>query len=64
MTLSTAHAGSKYTRTIAEYVATRWKANADAPDATEVYRQTLASQPDHSVIIVSVGDLTNIRNLC
>ena len=57
------HAGSKYARAIAESVATRWKTNADAPDATEVYRQTLASQPDHSVVIVSVGDLTNIRNL-
>ena len=57
------HAGSKYARPIAESVATRRKANAGAPDATEVYRQTLALQPDHSVIIVSVGDLTNIRNL-
>jgi len=57
------HAGSKYARAIAESVATRWQANTDAPDATEVYRRTLASQPDHSVVIVSVGDLTNIRNL-
>jgi inosine-uridine nucleoside N-ribohydrolase len=57
------HAGSKYARAIAESTATRWKTNADAPDATEVYRQTLASQPDGSAIIVSVGDVTNIRNL-
>jgi inosine-uridine nucleoside N-ribohydrolase len=57
------HAGSKYARAIAESVATRWKTNDDSPDATEVYRQTLALQPDRSVIIVSVGDLTNIRNL-
>ena len=57
------HAGSKYARAIAESSPTRWAANANAPDATVVYRQTLASQPDASVVIVSVGEVTNIRNL-
>ena len=33
------------------------------PDATMVYREVLASQPDESVTIVTVGDLTNLRFL-
>jgi len=37
------HAGSKYARAVAESVTTRWEANSDAPDATEVYRQPLRS---------------------
>ncbi len=57
------HAGSKYARAIGESAPARWKTNADAPDAIAVYRQALAAQPDGSVVIVSVGDLTNIRNL-
>ncbi|MBQ0033581.1 MAG: nucleoside hydrolase, partial [bacterium] len=35
----------------------------EAPDATEVYRRTLASAPDRSVVICSVGFLTNLRKL-
>lgn len=34
-----------------------------APDATTLYRKILASQPDASVTIVTVGPLANIRNL-
>lgn len=37
--------------------------NADVPDAVEVYRKTLAAQPDHSVTIISVGFFTNLANL-
>jgi Inosine-uridine preferring nucleoside hydrolase len=33
------------------------------PDAVKVYRDVLAKQPDHSVIIVTVGYLTNLRGL-
>ena len=35
----------------------------DAPDALEVYRQVLARQEDRSVVICSVGFLTNLRRL-
>ena len=35
----------------------------DAPDANEVYRRVLAAQPDGSVVICSVGFLTNLRRL-
>jgi len=34
-----------------------------APDALEVYRKVLAAQPDRSVVICSVGFLTNLRRL-
>jgi len=33
------------------------------PDALEVYRQTLAAQPDGSVVICSVGALSNLEDL-
>jgi pyrimidine-specific ribonucleoside hydrolase len=39
------------------------KANADAWDAVKLYRKILASQPDKSVTIVTVGFLTNLSNL-
>ena len=39
------------------------KTNNDVPDAVEVYRKALASQPDTSVIIVTTGFLTNLANL-
>ena len=34
-----------------------------APDANEVYRRILVAQPDNSVVICSVGFLTNLRRL-
>ena len=34
-----------------------------APAALDVYRQTLAAQPDGSVVICSVGAFTNLRDL-
>ncbi|MDF2433728.1 MAG: hypothetical protein JWP44_3359 [Mucilaginibacter sp.] len=37
--------------------------NNDAEDAVKLYREILASQPDHSVTIVTVGFLTNLSNL-
>lgn len=39
------------------------KSNDEVPDAVEVYRKVLASQPDRSVTIVTVGFLTNLSNL-
>ena len=37
--------------------------NAEAEDALTLYRKILASQPDHSVTIITVGFLTNLANL-
>lgn len=39
------------------------KSNEQAEDALELYRKTLAAQPDKSVTIVTVGFLTNMANL-
>ena len=37
--------------------------NRDVPDALNLYRKILASEPDHSVTIITVGFLTNLANL-
>ncbi len=39
------------------------KSNENTYEATELYRKILASQPDNSVTIVTVGFLTNMANL-
>ncbi len=39
------------------------KSSDNVPDATQVYREVLEQQPDQSVTIVTVGYLTNLRNL-
>ncbi|MDQ6478484.1 nucleoside hydrolase [Dyadobacter sp. LHD-138] len=39
------------------------KSTDEVPDAVETYRKILASQPDQSVTIVTVGFLTNLSNL-
>lgn len=39
------------------------KNNAQAEDATSLYRKILAQQPDNSVTIITVGFLTNMANL-
>lgn len=41
----------------------RLKTNRDYPSATEVYRKVMASQPDQSVIVVTVGFLSNLEAL-
>jgi len=41
----------------------KYKSNKDAPDAVAVYREILSKQKDSSVIIVSIGFLTNLKNL-
>lgn len=55
--------GSRYAREIAQEFPTKYKTNADAPDAAGLYRQILAGQPDGQVVIVTVGYLTNLRDL-
>jgi hypothetical protein len=37
--------------------------NARAEDAVTLYRRILAKQPDHSVVIITTGFLTNLSNL-
>ena len=41
----------------------RLKTGADAPEAVALLRRTLAGQPDGSVVIVSVGFMTNLARL-
>ncbi|MEH0935398.1 nucleoside hydrolase [Micromonospora psammae] len=54
---------SRYTRQIAQEFPNDLRTGHSAPDATALYRQVLAAQPDGSVVIVSVGFLTNLANL-
>ena len=54
---------SKYARKIASEFPHALKKADDAPDAALLYRKVLARQPDGSVVIVSIGPLTNLRNL-
>jgi inosine-uridine nucleoside N-ribohydrolase len=39
------------------------KSNDDAPDAVSLYRQILRKQPDHSVVILTVGYMSNLKPL-
>jgi hypothetical protein len=55
--------GSKYAQQIAREFPHDMKPFAQAPDATPIYRKLLANQADGSVVIVTVGDVTNIRYL-
>jgi hypothetical protein len=59
----TGRRGSRYARQIAQQYTTRLKSNDDTPDAVDVYRRALAAQKDGSVVIVTVGYLTNLRDL-
>jgi len=54
---------SRYAQQIAEEFPHALKSALDAPDATVLYRQILAKQPDKSVVMVSIGLLTNLQNL-
>ena len=54
---------SKYAQRVAEEFPHDLKSSADAEDATKLYRRVLVTQPDGSVVMVSVGFLTNLANL-
>jgi purine nucleosidase len=54
---------SNYAESIAREFAHDLPSNDAAPDAAHVYRALLAKEKDGSVVIVSVGFLTNLRNL-
>ncbi len=54
---------SKFASSIAAEFPHRIKDTNNIPDATLVYRDVLEKQPDKSVTIVTVGYLTNLKNL-
>ncbi len=54
---------SRYTKAIAGEFAHDLKSHEDAEDGVELYRRILAAEPDGSVTIVTVGHLTNLKNL-
>jgi hypothetical protein len=54
---------SKYTQHIAQAFPHAIATDADAPDAVQVYREVLEKQPDHSVVIATIGYLTNLKGL-
>lgn len=54
---------SKYTRKISEEYDHSLSSYDKAEAATGLYRRLLASQPDSSVVIITIGHLSNIRNL-
>ena len=55
--------GSRYARQIAEAFPTEYASNEEALNAAMVYRRILAAQPDDSVVIATVGYVTNLRDL-
>jgi purine nucleosidase len=54
---------SRYARQIAEEFPGTIQNTFDAPDAVSQYRRVLSEQPDNSVVILSIGYLTNLRDL-
>lgn len=54
---------SKYARIIAEEYPQDIGLGEEAPDAITLYRKILESQPDQSVVVVTVGYLTNLSYL-
>jgi hypothetical protein len=54
---------SRYTEEIAKRFPLEVRSAKDALDAVSLYRRTLAGQPDGSVVIVTLGFLTNLKNL-
>lgn len=54
---------SRFTERLAKEFPHRFGEGVETPDALTIYRDVLEKQPDHSVTIVTVGYLTNLRNL-
>ena len=54
---------SRYAQGVAEEFPGTLQSADDAPDAVDQYRRVLAGEPDKSVVIVSIGYLTNLRDL-
>lgn len=58
-----AQANSKFAKTITERFPHDLKTEEQAEDAVALYRRLLIAAPEHSVVIVTIGDLTNIADL-
>jgi inosine-uridine nucleoside N-ribohydrolase len=56
-------ANSRYARQLAEAFPHTLRSNSDAPDAVTLYREILSRQPDTSVVIATIGYLTNLHDL-
>lgn len=56
-------ASQKWPEMLAAKYPHKIKSTDEAPDAIQTYRKILASQPDQSVTIVTIGFLTNLSNL-
>jgi hypothetical protein len=54
---------SKYTEEVAKRFPLEVRSAKGAADAVSLYRRTLAGQPDGGVVIVTLGFLTNLKNL-
>ena len=54
---------TKYAKVLAETYPNDIGPVEKIPDALDIYRQVLMAQPDNSVVIVTVGYLTNMANL-
>ncbi|MEM7699567.1 MAG: nucleoside hydrolase, partial [Verrucomicrobiota bacterium] len=54
---------SSFTAALAAEFAHSAKPDDEMPDALDIYRQTLLAQPDASVVICSVGALSNLEDL-
>lgn len=52
-----------FNRYIAEHWPNSLKHGTNAPDAASLYRQLLAQQPDQSVVVASIGQMTNLAQL-
>lgn len=61
--IDTWHQGLKWTEELPKRYPIDLPSTADAPDAVQVYRKALASAEDGSVVMISVGFFTNLRNL-
>ena len=53
----------RYAEKVATSFPHRLKSGAGAPSAFKLYRRVLAGRPDHSVVMISVGFLTNLADL-
>jgi len=54
---------SKYAQQIADEFPHDLKSADEAPDAATLYRQVLACQPDRSVVMISVGQVSDFASL-
>lgn len=55
--------GSKFAEGIAREFPHDYPTTLEQSDALAIYRRVLAAEPDGSVLLITVGDLTNVRDL-